>query len=175
MGWACGAYGCGEGFIGSWWGNQREGDHWRDLGVDEWIIWGWSTSRGDVERIGLAQDRDRCRTLVSAVINLRVPWNAGNFMTSCKPVSCSVRTLHHGVIEYIYIYICQIFKCVIMPISEAARSKAWDCGRSLAEIVGSNPSRDMVVCCECCVLSGRCHCDSSSRGVLTTGASLCVI
>ena len=30
-------------------------------------------------------------------LNLRVPWNAGNFLTSCKPVSCSGRTLHHGV------------------------------------------------------------------------------
>ena len=47
--------------------------------------------------IGLAQDRDRWWTLVSAVMNLRVPWNAGNFLTSCKPVSFSRRTLHHGV------------------------------------------------------------------------------
>ena len=34
---------------------------------------------------------------VSTVMNLRVPWNAGNFLTSCKPVSFSRRTLHHGV------------------------------------------------------------------------------
>jgi hypothetical protein len=46
---------------------------------------------------GLAQDRDRWRTLVSVVMNLRLPWNVGNFLTSCKPVSCSGRTLHHGV------------------------------------------------------------------------------
>jgi len=56
-----------------------------------------------MEWIGLAQDTDRWRTLVSAVMSFRVPWNAGNFLTSCKPVSCSRRTLHRGVSKYIYI------------------------------------------------------------------------
>ena len=49
---------------------------------------------------GLAQDRDRWWTLVSAVMNLQVPWNVGNFLTSCKPVSFSRRILHHGVSKY---------------------------------------------------------------------------
>ena len=52
---------------------------------------------GYMDWIGLAQDRDRWRTLVSAVMNLGVPWNTGNFLTSSKTVSFSRRTLHHGV------------------------------------------------------------------------------
>jgi len=49
MGWACGAYGMRrEGYLGSWWGNWSEGDHWRDLGVDGWIILGRISMRWDV-------------------------------------------------------------------------------------------------------------------------------
>jgi len=46
MGWACGAYGLRiGGCIGFWWGNRREGDNWRDLGVDGWITIGWISRR----------------------------------------------------------------------------------------------------------------------------------
>jgi hypothetical protein len=37
---------------------------------------------GNVDWINLAQDRDRWRALVNMVMNLRVPLNAGNFLTS---------------------------------------------------------------------------------------------
>jgi len=72
MDWACGAYGCSEGWggIGCWWGNRRERDHWGDLGVDGWIILEWISKEvgcGYMDWIVLGQDRD------SAVMNLRVP------------------------------------------------------------------------------------------------------
>jgi len=37
-----------RGCIGSWWGNRMERDHWGDLGVDGWIIFGWISRRWDV-------------------------------------------------------------------------------------------------------------------------------
>jgi len=46
-----------------------------------------------------------------------------------------------------------------VPISVAARSKAWVYGRSFAGIVGSDSGGGMDVCVECCVLSGRGLCD----------------
>jgi hypothetical protein len=66
----------GEAPAGFGWENLRERDHWgdprrrwednnkMDLQELEW---------GDVDWIGLAQDRDSWRALVNVVMNLRVP------------------------------------------------------------------------------------------------------
>jgi hypothetical protein len=49
--------------------------------------------------IDVAQDTDRWRAPVNGVMNLRVPYNVGNFLTILKLVIFSRRTLLHGVSE----------------------------------------------------------------------------
>jgi len=47
--------------------------------------------------IDVALDRDRWWVLVNAVMKLWVPYNMGNFLTSCRPASFSGRKVLHGV------------------------------------------------------------------------------
>jgi hypothetical protein len=52
---------------------------------------------GGMDWTGLTKDRDRWWAIVDAAMKLRVKQNAGSFLTSCKPVSFSRRTLLRGV------------------------------------------------------------------------------
>jgi hypothetical protein len=90
-----------RGCIESWWGYQREVPlgRPRHRWVDIIRMDLQEVGCGYMDWIGLTQDRDKWRTLVSAVMNLWDPRNAGNFLTSCKPVSFSRRTLLYGVIK----------------------------------------------------------------------------
>jgi hypothetical protein len=60
---------------------QKEGDHGEDQDVGGWTILKWILDRMGwygLDWIDLAQDRDQWRALVNAVMNLRVPQNAGS-------------------------------------------------------------------------------------------------
>jgi hypothetical protein len=82
MGVACKPYG-GEKRIAQGFGGKPEGTsplgrlrrRWEDNMMD-------LQEGGGMDWIELAQDRDRWRALVNAVMNIWVPKNAGNFLTS---------------------------------------------------------------------------------------------
>jgi hypothetical protein len=67
--------GRGEVHTGFWWGDLRERDHLEDRGVDGRIILKWIFKKwdGGMDWIDMAEDRDRWRAVVNAVMNLRVP------------------------------------------------------------------------------------------------------
>jgi hypothetical protein len=60
---------------GFWWGNLREGYNLEDASVDGRIILKWTVEKWDegMDWTNLAQNRDKWRALVNAVMNLRVP------------------------------------------------------------------------------------------------------
>jgi hypothetical protein len=51
------------------------------------VVWG-------MDWINLARDRDRWRALVDTVVDFRVPYHAGNFLTSLESVRFSRTVLH---------------------------------------------------------------------------------
>jgi len=67
--------GRGEVYTRFWCGNLRERYHLEDSGVDGRIILRWIFRKwdGGMNWIDLAQDRDRWRAVLNAVMNRRVP------------------------------------------------------------------------------------------------------
>jgi len=65
----------GEAYTGFWCGNPRERDHLEGPSVDGRIILRWIFRKwdGDMDWIDLAQDEDRLRALVNAVMSLQFP------------------------------------------------------------------------------------------------------
>jgi hypothetical protein len=62
--------------------------------------------------IGLAQDRDLGQAVVNKVINVRIPQNAGNFLTSGETGIFSRRTLLHAVsyINHLLVRSCEMVR-----------------------------------------------------------------
>jgi hypothetical protein len=84
MGRACNTYGGEEVHREFWWENLKEGDHLKYPGVARRIILKLIFEKwvGGMDWIDLAQDRDRWRANVNAVMNLWFSINARNFLTS---------------------------------------------------------------------------------------------
>jgi uncharacterized protein YjcR len=80
-----------------WWESQKVRDHWEDLNVGGWTILKWILEIGwdGMDWIDVAQDRDQWRALVNTVMNLRVPFNVGNFLSGCTIDSFSRRAQLH--------------------------------------------------------------------------------
>jgi hypothetical protein len=66
---------------------------------------------GGMDWIDLAQDREKWRADLNVVMNLRVPYNVGKFLTSLGLVSLSGRTLLHVVSQLVWRVFSEYFSC----------------------------------------------------------------
>jgi hypothetical protein len=74
----------GQVHTGFRWGDWRERDHLKDLGVDGCIILKLLFRKwdGGLDRINVVQDMDKSMGLVNAVMKFRESYDAGDFLIS---------------------------------------------------------------------------------------------
>jgi len=83
LGGSCDMYGGGKVHTGFWWGNKgkkpfgRPRYRWKDSIEMDLQEMAWR----EMDWIDLAQDGDRWRAFVIAVMNLQVSYSRGNFLT----------------------------------------------------------------------------------------------
>jgi hypothetical protein len=87
-------------------------DHSEDLGEHRSIILKWISGKHDW--IHLAQDRDRWRTLVNTVRNLRVHKKRGISWSAQRTISISKRTRLHGVL---FVFITRLYEATYTLVS----------------------------------------------------------
>jgi hypothetical protein len=75
---------------------------------------------GGVDWVDLAVDRDQWKVLVNTVMNLRVPYNAGKFLSSCITVAASQEEL--SSIKFFILFF----------FSYGETESTWYCGHCLA-------------------------------------------
>jgi hypothetical protein len=74
-----------------YWESQKERDH----GKAKTYVGGQCTGWDGMDWIDLAEERDQWRALVNTAMNLRVPQNAGKFLSSCTTGGFSRRAQLH--------------------------------------------------------------------------------